>query len=432
MREIYSSNPTGKNIPNIFYVKNGKFWIKREEPLSFLEFKGSFLSTPHFCNNEEDLDLSTLQRNYEKYLVVFHSGDFPAYKRSRINLALSLCRMNSKIEFYIDRGYKKEIARDILSKRQNTNSLSSFIERFGPEIGELKFQRYRDSWKSSISKHDKKELYKKWKNLPEYYLDKINPDTQNYFTITEAEEKIKNDLSKGFKKVWKEYREGRRDKSFINTTKEYYEKNGMSHENAMIALKERQATFSLEKCIQKYGRDKGIERFNKRNKKWIDNLNSKSPEEKERISISKMKNFHRYSKESMDFFNSLLREIKKNILYGYDILMGEDEMVLWDPNLSRPYFYDFAIPELKLIIEYNGSTFHPDVPNMTEEQIASWVCPLTKQNAIEKYNKDQTKNNFARSLDYDLLVIWDKEEYTGKVKKCKELIEKKLKNKKNE
>ena len=43
---------------------------------------------------------------------------------------------------------------------------------------------------------------------------------------------------------------------------EYYLKKGLNEEEAKLALKERQTTFSLEKCIKKYGFEEGT-------KKWL-------------------------------------------------------------------------------------------------------------------------------------------------------------------
>lgn len=410
---------------NIFYDKMGRFWIRKKSPLIFLDFKSIFLSTPHFCNDENKLDLSRLELHYKKYLEIFKSEvKFPKYKKSRINLVLGLCKMNSKLDFYLDRGFIKDEAILILNKRQDNTSLSSFISVHGEKIGKVKFEEYSSKWKKSISKYDKKDLYKNWKNTPEKYLNKVNPNTGNLFTKEESENKIKNDLSKGFKKVWKEYKDGERDNSFINTTVDYYLSRGMKSEEAKDALKERQSTFSLEKCIQKYGFDDGVKKFNQRNEKWIKTLDGKSPEEKKRILLSKTRNFPRYSKESLDFFETLISKID---IDPCDILMGENEMVLWNPEIKKPYFYDFSIPSLKIIIEYNGSAFHPNLDKITPDEIEKWICPFSKQNAMEKYNYDNTKNNFARSLGYDLMIVWDNDEYNSKLEKSIKLIENKIK-----
>lgn len=54
---------------------------------------------------------------------------------------------------------------------------------------------------------------------------------------------------------------------------------GYSLEEAEIALKDRQTTFSLDKCIDKHGVDEGTRIWEERQEKWQDTLSSKSPEE---------------------------------------------------------------------------------------------------------------------------------------------------------
>jgi len=56
---------------------------------------------------------------------------------------------------------------------------------------------------------------------------------------------------------------------------EYWLKLGHNFETATKLLHERQKTFSLEKCILKYGKDEGEKRFLNRQKKWISSLNKK-------------------------------------------------------------------------------------------------------------------------------------------------------------
>lgn len=383
------------------------------------------MSVKGYCDREEDIDSSRLSAIFHSYIQKFNSNFFPAYKKSKLHQALSFCNINSKIEFYLDRSYSYESAVRELNLRQNTVSLESFIIRFGPDEGSKRYDSYVEKWKNSIKKHDKEELYKNWKNIPENYLKKINPKTGKVFSLEEAEIKIKEDLSKGFKKVWREYREGQREKAFVNTTLDYYRSRGLTTEEAFLALKERQATFTLEKCIHKYGPEEGIRRFKERNEKWQKTLNSKTDEEKKQIMLSKTKNLCRYSRESVIFFESLLNDTSLKFLKNYDVNYGKNEMVLWNHVDKRPYFYDLSIPALKIIIEYNGSTFHPDINRLNEKELLNWKCPLTKLTGPEKYKKDKEKNDFAISLGYDLLVVWDHEEFWKKSKKCKELIKRK-------
>lgn len=58
----------------------------------------------------------------------------------------------------------------------------------------------------------------------------------------------------------------------------YWIKKGFTEEEALIKLNKEQSTFSKQKCIEKYGEEKGIEIWKKRQDKWQQTLNSKSKE----------------------------------------------------------------------------------------------------------------------------------------------------------
>lgn len=66
-----------------------------------------------------------------------------------------------------------------------------------------------------------------------------------------------------------------------NTKIEYYLAQGMTEEEAKQALSERQSTFSLDKCKEKYGDEDGFEVWRQRQEKWMESLNDRSDDEKE-------------------------------------------------------------------------------------------------------------------------------------------------------
>ena len=67
----------------------------------------------------------------------------------------------------------------------------------------------------------------------------------------------------------------------------YWIDKGFSENEANEKLKERQATFSLEKCIAKYGIEEGTKRWKQRQENWLNTLNSKSDDEKSEINKKK-------------------------------------------------------------------------------------------------------------------------------------------------
>jgi len=75
-----------------------------------------------------------------------------------------------------------------------------------------------------------------------------------------------------------------------NTSIEYWTTRCYSLEDAKAALSERQSTFSLEKCIEKFGEIEGRLRWQVRQDNWQDTLNSKSIDEIASINSRKVVN----------------------------------------------------------------------------------------------------------------------------------------------
>lgn len=73
----------------------------------------------------------------------------------------------------------------------------------------------------------------------------------------------------------------------------YWLKQGYTEQEAKELLSERQRTFTLKKCIQKYGEERGIEKWKERQKKWQETLNAKTQEEIDDINRRKSYGKHR-------------------------------------------------------------------------------------------------------------------------------------------
>lgn len=68
---------------------------------------------------------------------------------------------------------------------------------------------------------------------------------------------------------------------------EYWIARGMTEQEAKEALSARQSTFSLEKCISKYGKERGFELWKNRQTKWLNTMSSKTEEERALINQRK-------------------------------------------------------------------------------------------------------------------------------------------------
>ena len=76
-----------------------------------------------------------------------------------------------------------------------------------------------------------------------------------------------------------------------NTKIEYYLAQGYTHGESEELLSERQTTFSLNKCTERYGEAEGTKIWKERQDKWQDTLNNKSKEEIEEINRKKSASF---------------------------------------------------------------------------------------------------------------------------------------------
>ena len=129
-----------------------------------------------------------------------------------------------------------------------------------------------------------------------------------------------------------------------NTTLEYYLSKGMSEDEAKHALRKRQTTFSLEKCIEKYGEEEGIKRFKERQEKWLSN-------------------FKRYgfSIVSQNLFWKIFEETKLDCIFAtnnngtYD----DEHNLEYKVEVETSYVkLDFYIPSLNKWIEFDGDYWH--------------------------------------------------------------------------
>lgn len=203
-------------------------------------------------------------------------------------------------------------------------------------------------------------------------------------------------------------------KSRYNTNIEYWIKKGFSESVAEQKLKERQHTFSLKKCIKKYGEEKGTRVFTKRQLKWVESLyNGKTKDEIVAFEKSKMVNFGIASKSSLKVFIPLIEWLHAtytDVEYhvGYK---NKQEYCLFNEEKQTVFFYDFAIPSKKVLIEFNGHAWHP--------KNDAWK-PLSFISDSKEHiqNKEKLKEETAINAGFKVLIIWDTDAPEVNLKKC--------------
>lgn len=164
------------------------------------------------------------------------------------------------------------------------------------------------------------DLKKKYRSPMQWQFwiirEKINPDTGKVFTEDEAkfhvnsfrrtkfeywlkrfssveEAQIEYDkfkeYSRNLLKVERVKSKGKKDRT--PTQIGYWLKKGYSKEEAIEKLRERQLTFTLEKCIKKYGEEEGRKRYLDRQIKWQETIKNKEDQ-----------SFHRLKSLSLEIF----------------------------------------------------------------------------------------------------------------------------------
>lgn len=274
----------------------------------------------------------------------------------------------------------------------------------------------------------------------EFWSQKINPETNQFFTEDEAEFK-RNSLrpirpqywiKKGFSKEEaaekatqtknENNRRGARAvknrskeeiKSFSPRCIEYWVARGYPTSDAKEQVKAMQTTFSLEKCIEKHGEDEGPLVWQTRQDKWQNALNSKSHEELESINQRKIWKAGSMSKISQTLFEKIhidgARWGPKRA--GND---GEKMVKLHDRNVMIDYSLH------NKIIEFNGDYWHanPKKYKSTDVIMTRRLGPIT---ADFIWAEDKKRTNELESLGYKVLIIWEydyKENTEREIQKC--------------
>lgn len=236
----------------------------------------------------------------------------------------------------------------------------------------------------------------------------------------------------------------KREKDFSQYAKcynnriEYWLDKGYSLEEALEKLTKRQSTFSLEKCIKKYGETEGLVKFYKRQEKWQKSLyENKTDDEiiemhkkcdcvsidffirkgytfeeaevknKEAI-IKRFVKCSKASKQSLEIFLPLYNKLLNMGISQSDIFFGyknKKEWYIYSNEHKRIFFYDFTIRSKKIIIEFQGSKFHYN-KNIHDN---SWRCLYSHTTPEESIKLDNMKKKLAEDRGFTVIYIWDNE-----------------------
>lgn len=168
---------------------------------------------------------------------------------------------------------------------------------------------------------------------------------------------------------------------------EYWLNKGFSLDESIIKVKESQTTFTLNRCIEKYGLEEGTAIFNDRQDKWKKSL---------------QKNFEREGdgrSPSSKFANTIIKYLCEYL----NTEIPKKEKWIYCSQTNKAYSYDFTYG--KKIIEFNGDYWHCN-PSLYKEDYFNKNKGLT---AKEIWEHDKIKNKVAETHRYEVLVIWESE-----------------------
>jgi len=136
-----------------------------------------------------------------------------------------------------------------------------------------------DSIKNKLS-----EKIKGDKNPAYQHGGRLSPFSPKF---VKYQDKTDEEIIESIKGVCNKSSTSNRENGNNDTTLIYWTSRGCSDEEAKKEITNRQITFSLEKCIEKYGEEAGKQKWQERQEKWQTTLNSKPIEEIERINQGK-------------------------------------------------------------------------------------------------------------------------------------------------
>jgi len=342
-----------------------------------------------------------LNSENREFMISLHSN-YSLKKNRKLTMRGILSALPSfhksiiSIKFWEERGWDSLTARQKVSDAQSERT--SFKKRLSRGIDvSVTSQKRKNAQKASKERMIENGIYDKICKSKGITYDSLY---RKGFTEEEAKLYMKEKNGKFFTERWQKLREGK-ILFFTNTQLEYYLQKGLNVQEAQNALRERQSTFSLEKMIEKHGYEKGVERWKSRQEKWQKTLSQKTDEEKREILLKKLRNFKRYSRKSIQAFQHILE-----FFPGVQLICGTHEKFLWDNVQNRIWFYDLYVPELNLLVEYQGKVFHPN-PSASHEDLEKWSCPISKKNGIVKLEEDLVKRACAERYGYNFFWLWE-------------------------
>lgn len=250
-------------------------------------------------SNELDIKINILIEDLKNGFSLYDSGNLARFIQGYIEIP------DFAEQFIILKEYYSTH-----NKYANSEELYKIL--YGETIGSLRWKEKSDKVKGE--------------NNPAYnHCGRLSPFSANFIKYEELTE-IEKIRSAEEKK--EELRNLKEDNPWMhgNTRKEYWIKKGYTEEESKKLISERQRTFSLEICVEKYGKKEGTAKWKQRQINWQTTLNSKPQEEIDDINRRKSSGIGRY----------VDRNIPGKLYY---IRLYNDEIEFWKIGITSVHVF---------------------------------------------------------------------------------------------
>lgn len=261
-------------------------------------------------------------------------------------------------------------------------TVAQYYNQYNATVADVYHTTYTDQKRARIS-GDKNPGYQ--------HGGKMSSFSKHYakyegMTSEEKEAAINNQIKKA--------NNTKRQNNSYTTTVEYYTSKGFTEEEAEHLRKQRQMTFSLEKCIEKYGEKDGYKRWMARQQKWLDSEGMKTL----CFGVSRI---------SQEMFDAIADQYDGQCIYATNGADGvnNEHALCTSKGYVKPDF--FAPGDPCKIIEFDGDYWH-------SEKNPHNVCSETRD--------DKIKKSFP---SYQILHIYERDyrkDKVGTIQKCLDFL----------
>lgn len=360
------------------------------------------------CNDVRDLSVHISLKHKEIGIKKYYD----MYLKKENEGICYFCGKTAKFH-NLSKGYHRICNSSIcLGKTRATGTHEFLMYKYGYTEEEAKIEQEKRA--KSRGKKIKKALDKKLMKNPDFHREKSHLSKEFWikrgFTETESIKKAKKIMNNNRIKASKT-RQNNKEKYIgtVPTQLEYWIKKGFDEETAKQKLKERQATFTREKCIKKYGEKKGKEIFKNRQRKW-----SQIMEEKYRNGEYNRAGSNHYSEIELKFFKNIVNRMLLNNKEYYSAI-NENQYTRTFKEIDKTFSYDFVYN--KKVVEFNGNYWHCN-PDFYK---SSYFHKHRQLTAKEIWNIDLIKKTLMESAGYEFMTIWENDYRTdpeNTIKKC--------------